>query len=413
MDAFVFLLLIAFSWFFLLVITNNRWVKLKNPEIGLGYALFRTKRFNQIIDRVAGVSGRFWRFLFDIGLLVSLGFLLATVGIFIINLFKFLQLLAIDLGFLAALPDENDVQTVDLVPAIPGVSISFKTLPYFAIAIAIAAASHELAHGVSARAEKIKVKSTGLMFFLFFFGAFVEPDEASLKKAASRQKLRVYAAGAFINLLIVLLFLPLLLTPVFQAGLSVAYDPTPQGALILEVCPSEIDNCPAKDNIFANDVIIKAIFENGSERTISSNVDFAAFSRGTKPGELINLYFLDKDTPIPIITAPHPENSSRGIIGVQAIDYYKPHDFFSFLPIQLPYWTLNIIFYTMSLSLVLALLNLLPVPPLDGDKIVSTLLEHFNPNNYQFYLKWVRLVTLVIFLGNLLLTFLIRGWVQV
>ena len=89
-DSGTFLLLIAFSWLVLLIIIGNRWVNLNNPEIGFGYALFRTQKFNSGIDKVTNVSKRFWRFFFDIGLLVSLAFLLAAVLLFSINLIKFI-----------------------------------------------------------------------------------------------------------------------------------------------------------------------------------------------------------------------------------------------------------------------------------------------------------------------------------
>ena len=70
MDAFSFLLLIGICWIFLLFITENRWIKLRNPEVGLGYAMFRTKKFNNFIDKIAGLSRGFWSYLFDIGLSV-------------------------------------------------------------------------------------------------------------------------------------------------------------------------------------------------------------------------------------------------------------------------------------------------------------------------------------------------------
>jgi len=53
---------------------------------------------------------------------------------------------------------------------------------YFLIALAIVAVSHEFSHGILARLNKIKVKTTGLAFFGPFFGAFVEPDEKQMAK---------------------------------------------------------------------------------------------------------------------------------------------------------------------------------------------------------------------------------------
>lgn len=409
MDPIIFLVLVAMSWLVILVLTNNRWVKLQNPEVGLGFAMFRTVKFNRAIDSVASLNRRFWRFFFDIGLLVCLGFVLTAVLLFAINMVKFLQLIAIDFNLIPSPPPTEEIVTVDFVPAIPGLSISFETLPYFMVAITIAAALHELAHGVAARAEGIKLKSTGLVFFLFFFGAFVEPEEKSVTKATVRQRLRVYSAGAFINLLLVLVFL-LLLTPLFfNAILSPGFATHPDGALIVDVCPAGMDSgCPAEGRIAVDDVIVRAVYANGTELVVQNNVDFSVFSAGTEPGERVQLYLLGRAEPLNLTTVTHPSDPDRGMIGVMATDYYPPH--FDFLPLQLPYWLLRVFFYTLSLSLVLALLNLLPIPPLDGDKLIAGLVDHFKPENAGFYKKWIRLGTLVLFLGNLILTFAVRGW---
>ena len=91
-DSGTFLLLIALSWIILIIVTNNKWVALKNPEVGLGYVIFRTEKFNKIISKVTFLSTRFWRWLFDIGLLVCLGFIFAALLMFSINIVKFLQI---------------------------------------------------------------------------------------------------------------------------------------------------------------------------------------------------------------------------------------------------------------------------------------------------------------------------------
>ena len=154
-DTGTFLILIVISWLMLLVLTSNKWFHLNNPEVGPGYLLYRTKTFNLILDKFAGLNRTVWRIFFDIGLLVCFGILFASIVMFSVNLFKYLELIAINAGYLPTPPSQNSIVTVDFVPAIPGLSISFDTLPYFFIAIAITAALHELAHGVAARAEKI------------------------------------------------------------------------------------------------------------------------------------------------------------------------------------------------------------------------------------------------------------------
>ena len=410
-DSITFLILIGISWIILLTITNNKWYKLSNPEVGLGYLMYRTKTFNVAIDKVSKISRSLWRIFFDIGLLVCFGFLLASLVMFSINFFKYIELLAINAGFLPKPSVNNSIVTVDFVPAIPGISIGFDTLPYFFIAIAIAAALHELAHGVAARAENIELKSTGILFFLFFFGAFVEPDEKSLKKAKTRSKLRVYAAGAFTNVVLVLV-LVLFITPVFfNAMMGPFYSTNPSGALIVDVCPSSLSECAAKDVLYVNNVIVQASYQNGTSVNIQSNYDFSVFASQTKAHEILELTILGKNNPVEITTTPYPTNNSRGLIGISVTNYYEPS--YSFMPLQLPYWYLRTISITIALSLILALVNLLPVPPLDGDKIASEIIQYFSKSNYKAWLKWVRILTLIVILGNLVLTFVVKGWTPI
>jgi membrane-associated protease RseP (regulator of RpoE activity) len=78
---------------------------------------------------------------------------------------------------------------------LPGVNPVLPLLyGWFAIVCAIAV--HEGAHGVIARNLGLKVKSSGLLFFLFVpIGAFVDVDEEQLKKASAKVSSRVLAAG--------------------------------------------------------------------------------------------------------------------------------------------------------------------------------------------------------------------------
>ena len=78
---------------------------------------------------------------------------------------------------------------------LPGINPVLPLLyGWFAIICAIAV--HEGAHGVVARHLGLKVRSSGLLFFLFIpIGAFVDVDEDQLKKAKSKVSSRIMAAG--------------------------------------------------------------------------------------------------------------------------------------------------------------------------------------------------------------------------
>jgi len=102
-----------------------------------------------------------------------------------------------------------------LIPYFPrlfGLDSFFPPLffTYFLIALAIVAVSHEFSHGIFARLNKIKVKTTGLAFLGPFFGAFVEPDEKQMAKGSKFSQLAILAAGTFANVIMTLLFLLIL-----------------------------------------------------------------------------------------------------------------------------------------------------------------------------------------------------------
>ena len=77
---------------------------------------------------------------------------------------------------------------------------------YFLVALIIVAVSHEFAHGIFARLNGIKVKTTGFAFLGPILGAFVEPDEKQMEKSKKFTQLGILAAGTFANVIMTVLF---------------------------------------------------------------------------------------------------------------------------------------------------------------------------------------------------------------
>ncbi len=104
-----------------------------------------------------------------------------------------------------------------LIPLIPYLPSLFKIdfLPpfyftYWIIAIAIIAVFHEFAHGILAKYNNIKVKTTGFGFLGPFLAAFVEPDEKQMQKKSKFAQISILSAGTFTNLILAILFFFLL-----------------------------------------------------------------------------------------------------------------------------------------------------------------------------------------------------------
>ena len=75
---------------------------------------------------------------------------------------------------------------------LPGIN-PMLPIVYGWIAIVLAIVVHEGAHGVIARNVGLKVKSSGLLFFLIVpIGAFVDVDEEQIKKAKPKHSLKLW-----------------------------------------------------------------------------------------------------------------------------------------------------------------------------------------------------------------------------
>lgn len=97
-----------------------------------------------------------------------------------------------------------------LIPYLPSI-FKIKFLPpfyftYWIIAVAIIAVSHEFSHGIFARFNNIKVKSTGFGFLGPFLAAFVEPDEKGMAKKPVFSQISVLSAGSFANVIMTIIF---------------------------------------------------------------------------------------------------------------------------------------------------------------------------------------------------------------
>jgi membrane-associated protease RseP (regulator of RpoE activity) len=157
----------------------------RRVEIKFPLLTVRTKAFSGVFDRLGSVrASRYvsWVALFVVPFVAVIGLYLIVSSLFALLSNPAVGAVARELGpgSILLLPGIN--------PMLP--------IAYGWVAIVFAIAIHEGAHGVVARSAGLKVKSSGLLFFLIIpIGAFVDVDEEQLKKARPRASLRVMAAG--------------------------------------------------------------------------------------------------------------------------------------------------------------------------------------------------------------------------
>jgi hypothetical protein len=245
----------------------------------------------------------------------------------------------------------------------PGYNI-FIPWWYALIAVVVTLVSHEFAHGVLTRVCGVELQSTGLLTVGSLpIGAFVEPDEESLNKHPSLDRMRVYTMGSFANFVVGLLAAGVVLSSMmFLSGYVES-----NGMRIVGF----IDGFPAKD-VLVEDSIIYSI-----NRIPTPNLDgFQNATAHLQAGEKVVL-----NTSAGLFSLALGESSDkpgRGYMGVYVIEDLFFKGAFGFLDmtsvsffIQMLEW---IIFFNINIGLV----NLLPILPFDGGRMFKEIVESFN-----------------------------------
>ncbi|ASI99342.1 site-2 protease family protein [Thermococcus celer] len=330
-------------WLVLYALFGREGEKEEGLSVDMFVAMWRTKRLLGFIDSMARKAPRFWKVYGDVG--VALGFL--GMAYVFYALFK-TATKTVQTGGKAA-----GVQLV-----IPGITIP---LWYGLIGLVVVMVVHELSHGVVAKAQRLPLKSVGLVLLAVIPGAFVEPDEEELGKAPLRARLRVYGAGSMANVvtaLLTLLLINLAITPALQ----------PSGVLVSGV----LEDGPAAGVLQEGDVITAI---NG--QTITDMASFINFMNATKPGQVITLTVLrnGEEINLNLKLGAHPDNPEKGYIGIypaQHVVSKMGHE-----NIVLPlFFTL---YWIYVLNLGIGLMNLFPLVPLDGGRMLDDVVKAYLP----------------------------------
>ncbi|MBN2094880.1 MAG: site-2 protease family protein [Candidatus Aenigmarchaeota archaeon] len=193
------------------------YLKRKEIEFQGVLALYKTTKLRSSIYKIGKDHKTFWKAYFSLGILV--GVLIMILGLAYIS------------GTTIDLISGKSTPAFGLVIPYPTSEISYESgllkVPawLWVLAIPFLLIPHELSHGLALAANKLKIKSLGLISLLIIPGAFVEPDEEELKKAGKKEKLQVYCAGSFSNLvvgLVLVLFTHMLLAG-FYAPAGITY----------------------------------------------------------------------------------------------------------------------------------------------------------------------------------------------
>ena len=295
----------------------------------------------------------------------------------------------------------------ELTVLIPGVTLtSVSAILYFLLSIPIVLIMHEGAHGIVATLEKIKIKTGGFAVFIALFAGFVEPDEKEFDNAKKISRLRVIGAGATSNVIFAFALGALLLTnPIFalvlpEPFLGWFYE-APDGVLIISIME---DSGAEKAGLQANDLIMGV---NGV--VIVSPFDFQKVD--LKPGDTatITVQRDGQQIQLPVEIMPSPDDPERGLIGIirdNAMSYKPVLNFIEWNP-QVSMFLL----WLWMISFFIGIINMLPLPILDGGKFIYTIIEkHASEKKINAIMWSIYAFTFVLFALNIALSYVKSGW---
>lgn len=377
--------------------------------------MWRTQRGKAFLDRVAKRNPNLWNFFGNLGLVIVFGVMVLMMA-----------LLLWQATLVPRIPKES-APSPKLLIGLPGLNPVIP-LWYGILALAIAMVIHEFCHGILARVGKIRVKTMGLVFFIFPIGAFMEPDEEEMMAMPRRSRMRLYAAGPTSNII-----LAVLLAIVFCWGFMASAEPVENGALIRSVSVGDDDGFeyPAERAGIEPWMLIVEVDDGSGPVTISNTDDFSDFMEGTYAGQNITVVVLEEGKrkayeDITLVDKGdywlkyypddyEPEMAGQGFLGVSTsnpeeitdwlahplqehgdwsrlrgfllfitlpfqnlqpfpdtfTDLYEPTGALGIMPDGMFWLLANILYWVFWLNLMVGLTNALPAQPLDGGFIFA------------------------------------------
>jgi len=380
----------------------------------IGYSSFlmwRTQRGKKFLDDVANRWPNFWRRFADMGLVIVYGVMVLMMG-----------LLIWQATLIPSIPKER-APSPKLLIGLPGLNPVIP-LWYGILALAVAIIVHEFCHGFLSRVAKVKVKTMGLLFFIFPVGAFVEPDEEQMMTMPRRERMRLYAAGPTSNII-----LAIILALVFSWGFMASLEPDEEGVLITSVslAKEDEDEYPAEKAGIEPWMLIVQV----DDERITSTDDFSDHMKTTYAGQNITITVIEEGerkvfANITLVDKGdywlkyypddyEPEMAGQGFLGVATAnpeditdrlahplgkhgdssrlrnfllyitlpfaklqpfpdtftELYQPSGLLGFMPEGLFWLTANIIYWIFWLNLMVGLTIALPATPLDGGFIFA------------------------------------------
>ena len=369
---------VAFFVFVAILVYIDR----KNIEFKGVMLLRRTKKGIELIDSIAKSAPRFWNFIGLAAIPTAIIFMIAGVAMMLYISGTIISGQQQGPAMSLILPSLSSQQQTGL-----GGFVFFLPLWFWLILITVLLVPHEVFHGIISRAVKVPLKSVGLMMFLIFPGAFVEPDENKLKKAKRIDRLKVFASGAFANILtaaILFIFLTYIFQPIAiaEVGMKV-YNIT--------------ENSPAQLAGMQPNMTITQINGLRLDKNSRNPVGDAISKNNLQPGDEISISTLEGGTFL-LTLGKNPQNASRPFIGITTTGPVITKS--NLMSVNSVLSVFNYMSLMIYFAVVIALVNLLPWKPFDGGLLFETLMEYVSKKHAPKIANAATMFILAIFLFN-------------
>ncbi len=377
------------GWTVLFLLAKRFNLEEKGLKVGPLYFVYKTTLLNRTLGRFARKMRRVWRVFFSMGAAVGVGMLILIVFQLVRNAFNLVY-------------RTREAGPVQVLLPIPGLTMRWEIFPYVIVALCVLVITHEGAHAIASLVEGISLKSSGVFLAAAIPGGLVELDDEKLDKSPYSTQLRVFAAGSSANMAVSLIFL--LLMANFALTISPFYTIVPSGVLVggtTNGYPAEIAGIQAGDII------------QGIDETRIANLDgLRAYMAQVKPGSTVTISTSRGE--LGLVTAPDPNNGTHAVLGVtQLTDHIVYSPKLSFLSPDLPRQLYNVQFWIYFVTVNVALINMLPLFPLDGDRFLIALLGSLGVRNGKMIRSAMSAFSFAILALNLVLSYSMFGFVKI
>ena len=193
-------------------------------SISFAHVRWYTTRFNRFFQKAGTWSKHVSRLWFTLGAVAGVLLMFSSVLVLVFTLFQSLSLY-------------QDTRPV-LTPVMPGVNLPWRDLSYYVLTLIVCGVFHEAGHALAASLEQVRVNGFGVFVMFLYPGAFVDLHSDHLAVISPKRQLRIYCAGVWHNVILVLFsllllwFLPVLLAPLYTTGVG-AYVTVVEGGSVL------------------------------------------------------------------------------------------------------------------------------------------------------------------------------------